>query len=47
MSILANKHYYFGVGGNIPGFKKFMTESGGLACESVAKIIPEKGGNKK
>ena len=47
MSILANKHYYFGVGGNMPGFKKAIAEAGDLACESLAKIVPEKGGNKK
>lgn len=45
--LLANKTYYFGVGGTMVAFKKRLAESGKLQCESVALISPEKGGNKK
>lgn len=38
--ILGNKHYYFGVGGNMPGFKKAIDESGLLKNESLLKIVP-------
>ena len=43
---MANKHCYFGVGGNMPDFKDALEEEG-LIWESMEKIVPNKGGNKK
>lgn len=45
-AILANKHYYFGLDGNMDDFKQRM-EVNGLCYESLLKISPPKGGNKK
>ncbi len=44
--ILANKSYYFGVGGNLCDFLE-KVEVRGLSWRSVCKIIPKSGGNKK
>lgn len=44
--LMANKHYYFGVGGNMPAFKKHLAAAGFLH-ESVAQLVPPTGGNKK
>lgn len=46
MCIMANKFYYFGVGGGMPSFKKAL-EKANMSCEILSKIVPEKGGNKK
>lgn len=46
-SIMANKMYYFGVGGNMAGFRKSVELNSKLRCETLLKIVPEKGGNKK
>jgi hypothetical protein len=45
--ILGNKVYYFGVGGGVAGFKKAVEATGVLRCESLKKISPPTGGNKK
>jgi hypothetical protein len=44
--ILANKSYYFGVGGNLASFKQKVEERG-LEWTSISKIVPKSGGNKK
>lgn len=44
--ILANKSYYFGVGGNLSDFKTLLEEKG-LGWRSVVRIVPKTGGNKK
>lgn len=43
--ILANKLYYFGVGGSVPEFNEFL-ESQGLKHEVVEEINPESGNRK-
>lgn len=44
---LANKAYYFGVGGTMVNFKKTIEKESKLRWESLLKINPEKGGNRK
>ena len=44
--ILANKCYYFGVGGNLADFRALL-EQNRFLCKSLAKIVPKTGGNKK
>ncbi len=43
---LANKNYYFGVGGNLVQFKERLEENG-FIYDVMCKIIPKSGGNKK
>lgn len=45
-AILANKHYYFGLDGNMDDFKDRI-QANGLCYDSLLKISPPKGGNKK
>ena len=45
--LLINKIYYFGVGGSMAGFRKATESAGIFKCESIQKIVPESGGNKK
>lgn len=45
-AILANKYFYFGVGGNMDDFRDAL-EKNGLSCQTLVKITPPKGGNKK
>lgn len=44
-AILANKLYYFGVGGSVPEFTEFV-EKEGLRQEVVEEINPESGNRK-
>jgi 2-polyprenyl-3-methyl-5-hydroxy-6-metoxy-1,4-benzoquinol methylase len=46
VALLANKIYYFGVGGSMAGFRKAV-EQRKLTCESLLRIVPTSGGNKK
>jgi hypothetical protein len=45
-AVLANKQYYFGVGGNTMNFKEYL-EQQHFNVEVLKKIDPPKGGNRK
>ena len=47
VGLLGNKTYYFGVGGNMAAFRKKLENSQKFKCESLLKICPSTGGNKK
>lgn len=44
---MANKSYYFGVGGSVSGFISKLAEDGALECRSLFKLTGKSGGNKK
>ncbi len=44
--ILANKLFYFGVGGNMGSFREALTKHG-MECQLLKQVVPPKGGNKK